>query len=378
MKKAIQFTLLVIILIGLNSCEKKQSHVVYDKAYIDQIKAAREEIGKNIKLSFIPGANVAVAKDGKIIYSEAFGMASRDLEVPVSRDTKFRIGSLSEIFTSLIYLKMVEEGKLHPDSSIQHYYPEFPEKEYKVRLLDLVHHISGMREPKYSEDNNVRINVSMERGIEDFKNDPLASAPAIYQIPSRFNYDLLGMIMEKASGKNYRQLLKQYVTDTLQLNNTLVDNPFTTVKDRSDFYDFNLVSQVTNAIFKDNRYCAPSSGLLSNAEDIVKLGMVFLESDYLSDKTRETLFEPVKLFDGIPSSLAHGWFILTNDGISNFYGRSGFTRGGSAALLIYPEEKLVISWASNLTGSMDSPPIIKIAEHFLPNSEENSETSILE
>jgi serine beta-lactamase-like protein LACTB, mitochondrial len=75
-----------------------------------------------LMINNIPGGSFSIAKEGKIIYAEAMGLASKDLEVPANRKTKFRIGEVSELFTSLIYQMMIEDGTLHPDSSVQHIY----------------------------------------------------------------------------------------------------------------------------------------------------------------------------------------------------------------------------------------------------------------
>ena len=206
MKRGIQTLILLSFLFGLSSCEEEAPDVIYNKSYIKEIKAARKELTFFLASNFIPGASITVIKNGEIIYSDAFGLASRDLDVPVKRDTKFRIGGISEIFTNLIYQKLIEEGTLHPDSSIQHYYPEFPEKEYKLNLAHLAQHTSGIREMSPGEEKSNYTNYSLQKGISLVKNDPLVAAPGLYQTASQFNYNILGVVMEKATDKHFRQL----------------------------------------------------------------------------------------------------------------------------------------------------------------------------
>jgi serine beta-lactamase-like protein LACTB, mitochondrial len=319
-------------------------------------------------------------KKEKIIYAEAMGLASKDLEVPANRKTKFRIGEVSELFTSLIYQMMIEDGTLHPDSSVQHYLPDYPlsvlkETQQKITISQLVNHSSGIRKSSDEELDWTKLNTTIQTGLDLFKNEPLHSIPGWYENPSVFNYNLLGAIIEKATGKSYPEVLKTYVTDTLKLTSTEVDNPFRTIIGRTDFYDYNMVSQVLNATFRDLRFRAPSEGLLSNAEDLVKFGNAILYSDAISEKIKKRLFEPVELKGDFPPTMANGWLLLKSNRGELSYGRVGGVTGGGAVLLIIPDKKLVIAGTVNLTSS-DEIPVFKLIAPFLNESANKDEKTI--
>jgi len=371
MKPVFQFFILTIILLSFSNCEKKTNDILYDSRYKKEIAEVRKEASMYLMLNNIPGGSFAISLDGEIIYSEGMGLASQDLEVPASRKTKFRIGDISELYTSLVYQMMVENGTLHPDSTVQHYLPDYPLSAYKeslnkITLSQLANHSSGIRES--SDDGHIwkGQNITLQNSIDNFKNDPLYSAPGWTESPSAYNYNLLGAIMEKVSGKHFPDLLRTYITDTLKLNNTEVDNPFRTVIGRTDFYDYNLVSQVVNATFRDMRYRAPSEGLLSNAEDLVKLGNAILYSDIISDEIKSRLFKPVDLLGDFPPTMANGWVILKNEEGFFMYGKVGKVTGGGAVLLIIPNKKLVAAATVNLTSS-DEIPVFKLIAPFLQN-----------
>lgn len=352
-------------LFGLTNCSKKHhSDVLYKKHYINEIKAARESVIMHISQNFVTGASIAVAKNGEVIYSEGIGLASKDLDVSANRQTKFRIGDNSSLFTNLIYLKMLEDGTLIADSSVRYYYPEFPKKENKITLRHLANDMSGIRQANnHSELKN--LNFSLEQGLKMFKDDPLKSPPGIYQSPSAFNYNLLGVVMEKATGKKFNELLAVYITDTLHLSNTVSDNPYVTVKGRSDFFDANYIAQVVNTTFYDLRTYAPSKGLLSNAEDLVKLANAALYSDYFSRATRDSMFVPLKQYNGMPARMANGWIVAQDMSGRTIYGRDGNVPGGTSSILIYPEEKLVIAYACNVSSSINNTPVFAVAGAFL-------------
>jgi CubicO group peptidase (beta-lactamase class C family) len=366
MKSKFQFLLLLSMVFFFSNCEKKTNDILYDSKYKKEINEVRKEASMYLMINNIPGGSFAIAKEGKIIYAEALGLASKDLEVLANRKTKFRIGELSELFTSLIYQMMVEDGALHPDSSVQHYLPDYPlsvfkETNQKITISQLVNHSSGIRQSSDEELDWTKLNTTIQTGLDLFKNDPLHSIPGWYENPSVFNYNLLGAIMEKVTGKNYPDLLKSYITDTLQLANTVVDNPFRTITGRSDFYDYNMVSQVINATFRDLRFRAPSEGLLSNAEDLVKLGNAILYSDVIPEQIKKRLFETVELRGDFPPTLANGWLLLKNNKGELSYGRAGGVTGGGAVLLIIPDKKLVIAGTVNLTSSSEIPAFKLIA-----------------
>lgn len=139
--------------------------------------------------NLIPGGSVAVMKDGKPIYSEGYGYASKDLDVPVNHSRKFRIGELTEVFTPLAYQCLIEDGAFHPDSSVQHYYTDFPDKKYKIKLFNLADHTSGIRHPYQAEQSERGINTTLTKGMQIFMNEPLRVPPGAEENISMFNYN---------------------------------------------------------------------------------------------------------------------------------------------------------------------------------------------
>jgi CubicO group peptidase (beta-lactamase class C family) len=367
--RILRLAFLFILLFSLSNCKKNKSDILYDRKYIDEIKAARKDAVFFLSRNFIPGGTFAVAIDGKIIYSEGMGQSSKDLETPATRQTKFRIGQVSELFTSAIYQKMVEQGMLHPDSTVQFYYPEFPEKQFKLPIHHLVNQTSGIREPNMDETDWRGLNVTLQAGINNIREDSLIAPPGIYQIPSYYNYNLLGAVMEKVTGESFSKILAGFLTDTLNLTNTLIDNPFVTIKGRSDFYDHNFISHVVHATTRDMRFRAPSEGMLSNAEDLVKFGNAVLFSDYFQEMPKSGFFEPIPLFNDIPSNMVNGWILMSDRSGRTIYGKSGKVTGGGAAILVYPEEKLVVACATNLGAISDDYPVFDMASHFLNESQ---------
>jgi len=364
MKRFFSGLLLSAMILAFGGCEKEQADLIYDRSYISEIKQIRKEFSYFLSRNYIPGGNIAIAKDNKIIYSEGMGFASTELEVPMTRENKLRIGDVSELFTSIIYLKLVEEGVLEPDSTVQHYLEYYPETNLRLAIKHLPYHTSGIRRENSEESDWDGLHASIRKGLESFMYDELTSPPGWYEEVSMFNPNLLGAVMEKAKNKRFPELLKEYLTDTLNLTNTVVDNPSKTIRGRSEFYSQNMIGQIVNAPFRDMRYKAPSKGILSTAEDLVKLGMAILESNYFSEEFKKNIFEPCDLYGNYKSRMANGWVLTLDKKGREVNVSTGSVTGGGAAILIYPEEKLVLACAINLTLGNDVP-LFEIANHFL-------------
>lgn len=374
--KKFKFTIfLLAILVGLASCKKNNNDIVYNKKYIEEIKKARKDFSFYLTSNSVPGGTIAVSKEGELIYSEGMGFASKDLEVPATRETKFRIGTVTQLFTTLAYQLLVENGTLHPDSSVQYYYPDFPEKKHKITLDNLVESTSGIRSEYSGENHKTNFNINLRKGIDLFKNDSLIAEPGYYQYYSPLNYNLLGVVMENATKKKFPDIINEMVIDTLHMENTVFDNPFATIKGRTDFFDHNIVALVVNAISLDLRTYAPSKGLLSNAEDLVKLGNALLYSDYISDNVKERIFTLSELKSGLLAQKTNGWSIFEDSSGRMLYGTTGYVVGGGATILIFPEEELVVAIALNTTMDIQEPPDYRIANYFLPEVQQQQQPS---
>ncbi len=117
------------------------------------------------------------------------------------------------------------------------------------------------------------------------------------------------------------------------------------------------------------RYRAPSEGILSNAEDLVKFANAILYPSVIPDAVKKRLFEPIELKSKLPSRFTNGWInTKTRDG-RPIYGMAGGVTGGGASLVVFPNEKLVVAGAVNLTSDLDNIPVFKLAEPFFPKTE---------
>ncbi len=365
MKKWVFISILPVILISSAGCRRQNRDLIYyNRAYLNVIKDAREEAFFFLARNFVPGSSIALSVDGKLVWSEGMGQASTDLEVPATRSTKYRIGQVTQVLTSLCYHQMAEAGILNPDSSVRKYVPRFPEKNYPLLLHHLADQTSGIRPATEIELFRSGFNISLEEGLQLFYGDTLLFPPGMYQYPSHFNYNLLGAVMEGVAGESFPKVIKRWVTDTLGMDQTVHDSPFITIKNRSNFYDLNLVAQVIHAPTTDLRSRMPSDGYLSTAEDLIILGNALLSSPELSESVKQKMFTLPDIRGEYPPRWGNGFLFLDDEGERKIYLSRGMTKGSGAMLIIDPETRIVLAWLINLNDSGEELPGLKIFNMF--------------
>ena len=301
----------------------------------------------------IPGFNVAVAMDGKIIYSEAFGYADLEQRVPAWQITKFRIGSVSKPLTSAALMKLVEQGKIDLDAPIQKYVPSFPDKGALITVRMLAGHLGGIRHYTDGEPDSQKHYDNVVDGLERFKDDPLVVPPGTKFSYSSYGYNLLSAAIEAASGERFLDFEQAQVFTPLGLLNTVADQPAEIVPQRARFYSGNKGKPTQNAMYVDNSYKWAGGGFISTSEDLVRFGSALLQPGYLKAESLKLLFTPQKTKDGKETNYGMGWFIGKSKSGKRIFEHSGGSVGGSSELILYPDAHLVVAFVCNFAGDVD-------------------------
>jgi CubicO group peptidase (beta-lactamase class C family) len=349
--------------------------------YRKSIEKARFLIKQHQQQTNIPGIQVALMADGKLIWSDSFGYSDLEKGEKVNSETKFRIASVSKPVTSIALGKLIEENLMDPDRDIRYYVPEFPEKESSITARQLAGSVSGIRhynssDPEYNQNNYPDILSS----LEVFQNDPLEFEPGKEYLYSSYGWVLLSAAMERSSGMSFFELMEETWRDR-HMENTAFDYPDSIIPAESKFYiqgrsDKRIVAP------NDNRsYMYAGGGYLSTAEDLVKMGTQFISDQYLSGDTREILTSALTLKDGSSTYYGLGWETGQSRLDTRVIFHSGNMSTARSHLVIYPDEGIVFAYLSN-TGDhvfFNDREAQSIAELFLTEkrkldnfSEENS------
>ncbi|HEX5070935.1 MAG TPA: serine hydrolase domain-containing protein, partial [Vicinamibacterales bacterium] len=142
----------------------------------------------------LPGASIAVAVGGDIVWAEGFGWADLDNRIPVTPSTRFRLGTASKMLASAAAGLLLEEGRLKLDAEIQTYVPSMPRKRWPVTLRQLMNHQGGIRPDEGDEE---PLLAHCERPVDGIQR--FAGGALLFEPGTRYRYSNYGWILVSAA-----------------------------------------------------------------------------------------------------------------------------------------------------------------------------------
>lgn len=323
--------------------DKQPARKLSEKEIINELDAYMQKIAEGDVYSGV----VLLAKEGRILFNKAYGEANKDFGIPNRTDTKFNLASLNKMFTSVAIAQLVEQGKLSYDDSLSNFIPDFPSKEAaeKIKIKHLLTHTSGL--------GGYDVKASREgvRTVDNFlklvKSDKLAFEPGTDQSYSNGAFLVLGKIIEKASGQNYYDYVRENVYKRAGMTST-------------DAYDLDLVNKnlavgyekryTDNGIVFRNNICevghgSPAGGGFSTAEDLLRFTTALRGGKLIGNNFVQTILSPKPEVKS--PTYGYGFNIL--NGIA---GHSGGDTGVNSNLEMFLNDGYTIIILTNYGGAM--------------------------
>jgi CubicO group peptidase (beta-lactamase class C family) len=234
----------------------------FDKAKLD---AYFDKLEQNNKFM----GSVAVSKNGEIIYTRSVGFTDVENKLKANENSKYRIGSISKTFTTVLVMKAVEGKKLELNQTIDKYFPKIKNAE-KITVANLLYHRSGIHsftDDKEYLDWNTQPKTEKElldiivKGGSDFEPDSKSAY-------SNSNFVLLTFIVEKSLGKPYKVLVDELIAKPAGLKNTALGSKIETGKNECKSYKF--VGQWNTETETDISIPLGAGGIVSTPSDLVK------------------------------------------------------------------------------------------------------------
>ena len=306
-----------------------------------------------------PGCALAVVRHGKIIYKRGYGMANLDYNIPITPASNFYIASSSKQFTAFSVALLEKQGKLSLDDSITKHFPELPVSVYgSVVVRQLIHHTSGI--PDYF----ALLDIAGKSGDDRFTHDDFVDLlarqktlnfkPGDQFLYSNSGYLLLAMLVERVSGKSFREFAAQNIFQPLGMDHTFFrDNPTAIVPNRASGYSFENGSYKFHAA---NFALPGSGGLLTTVEDLFLWDQNFYHNK-LGDGTSALLTEiqtPGRLNSGKQLTYAFGLEISEYRGLK-MVNHAGASFGYRAQLIRFPEQEFSVICLCNSDAVAVSP-----------------------
>ena len=292
---------------------------------------------------------VLVARDGKVIFSRAYGMANYELGAPNTTETKFRIGSMTKPFTAAAVMLLQERGKLSVEDSVCKYVSDCPAAWQPITLLHLLSHTSGLAKHDKAADylKTAALPMTVAQLVEGFKNRPPEFKPG-----ERFDYNnngyvLLGQVIERASGQPYEAFMREQVFAPLGMNDTGYDRHEPVIKNRAAGY-VRDGGALLNAAYVDQSQPFAAGALYSTVGDLLRWDQALYTERLLPRKTLEEMFTPVR------PPYGYGWFV-TRQFNRRLLWHGGGTPGFAADLLRFPDDRVTVIILSNL----ENAPVLR-------------------
>ena len=245
----------LLVSIAVFTCGLHASLGVADEArdVADFVVSVGEQAVENDKIT---GLSIGVAIGDEVLTAKGFGLTNVELSVPVTADTVYRIGSITKQFTAAAVLILVEDGKIALDAPLTKYLPDYPAHGRAVTVKHLLQHTSGVadftRLPEYRRDRP--LDIPKDEVLDRFQNLPLKFPPGEKHRYCNSGYFLLGLIVEQASGKSFREFVEDRLFKSLEMQHSYCDRSQTIIPHRAAGYSSALQAVICSGAVGNMRH----------------------------------------------------------------------------------------------------------------------------
>ena len=328
--------------------------------------------------SITPGVAISVVRDGKVILSKGYGMATLEYDIPITPTTVFHVASVSKQFTAFAIYLLEQQGKIALDDDIRKYLPEVPVFEKPITIRHLCAHTSGLRDQwalltlaGWRMDDVITTGQILQ--LVSYQKD-LNFTPGTQFKYCNTGYTLLAEIIKRVSGQTFAAFTKHYIFDPLKMTNSqFYDDNDRIVKNRA--YSYSKVDGIYKKKNLNYATVGPTS-LLTTIEDLSKWTLNF-ENPVVGNKELIKRFNEVSLLDNGEPVLysvaegeniyhAKGQFARNYRGL-NLFNHTGHDAGFQTYMVRFPDKRLSVIVLSNDDSFPSFKSGIDIAGLYLKN-----------
>lgn len=314
-----------------------------------------------------PGCAVGIIKDGRIIFKRGYGMANLDFNVPNSPATVFNVASMAKQFTAASIILLAQQRKISLDDDIRKYVAEIPDYGTPITIRQLAYHTSGIRDYidliELSAD---RIeNVHTDRDILRVlaRQKKLNFKPGERHLYSNSGYVLLGLIVERVTGKTLRDFQREFIFKPLGMTNTVVyDDRTMIIKNRASGYvpkgdgGYQIRASLWDRV--------GDGGVLTTVEDLFLWDQNFYTPRVGNVELVNLMTTPGTLTNGEKIAYTFGLEPARYKGLPVIM-HGGGIRGFRAQMYRFPEQRFSVICLCNNGGISPTSMIEKIADIYL-------------
>jgi len=321
---------------------------------------------------------VLVVQNGKPVFRQGYGVTDLRTLHPIDASTDLRLASFSKQFTAMCIMLLVHDGKMHYNDHLTQFFPEFPAYGKSITVRNLLNHTSGLPdyedllEKQYPNTPEEQIPQIHDAGVLKLLEQQTAGkfpAGSKWEY-SNSGYVVLGLIVEKASGKPFGQFLQDRIFAPLKMNDTLAfekgknevpHRAYGYTKEKDGWRETDQSS--TSATLGDG-------GIYTSIDDLVKWDRTLRDHTQLSQAEMQPALSPVvptggpaKSDDGTVS-YGFGWFLNPYKGHKRMW-HDGETMGFRTTIQRFPDDDLTVIILANRTDMNPRQFALKVADLFL-------------
>jgi D-alanyl-D-alanine carboxypeptidase len=328
----------------------------------DLAVAVRKKLDLDAAADRFAGA-IMVSKNGKPVLAEAYGFADRERKIPDTLGTRFRIGSMNKMFTAVAILQLVQAGKLGLNDALGEYLTDYPNKDLaaKVTVHELLTHTGGTGDFFGPEFTAHRLELhTLQDYVKLFGSRATKFEPGSRWEYSNYGFILLGVVIEKVSGENYYDYVREHIYVPAGMTSTGSDAEDDVVTARSVGYTKMRGSDQWQSNTDTLPYRGTSAGGgYSTVEDLIKFANALRQNNLLNVHYTELLTLGKA---GTPNnSYAYGFEDQAINGVRCF-GHGGGAPGMNGDLKICTGLGYVVAVLANI-----DPPAASRISGFVTN-----------
>ena len=305
---------------------------------------------------------VLVARNGKTVFAQAYGLADREKKTPNTLKTRFRLGSMNKMFTAVATLQLVQSGKLDLKAPIGNYLADYPNKEVasKVTIEQLLSHTGGTGDIFGPEFDKNRFELkTLQDYVKLYGNRAPEHEPGARWQYSNYGFLLLGVLIEKVSGQSYYDYVRDHIYKPAGMTGTASEPEEQQVPDRSIGY-----TRFTGGGLRPNTDTLPyrgtsAGGGYSTVEDLLKFATALQTHKLMNAQYTEMLTTGKVETPGGKYAYGFGDAIVNG---TRCFGHGGGAPGMNGELKICPGPGYVIAVLANV----DPPAASQVAD-FITN-----------
>jgi CubicO group peptidase (beta-lactamase class C family) len=284
--------------------------------------------------------SLTIMKNGTVLYTRAIGYSSisDDEKIPSTDITKYRIGSITKMFTATMIFQMIDEGRIKLNTTLNTFFPGLPNAK-KITIGNLLNHRSGLHNITEHPDYVTWMTQPKTQAemLAIISNDTVDFQPNEKTYYSNTNYIVLGYIIEKISNKPYSAELKKRITSKIGLSNTYFGSK-TNVKN-NESYSYNYKYKWEQQPETDLSVPGGAGGIVSTPADLTK----FIEALFSLKLVSQNSLAQMKI---ITDGEGMGMEAMPFDSRKGF-GFEGTIDGFVSNLAYFQEDSMAVAYCTN-------------------------------